>query len=242
MIPFISRYLGKIYPFNWETLYRNIIYSINNTKHKKNKARGVSNHYKLYISKKRKLLKYSLLLSIISSAIIISILSKISYYLNINNPLIEITFLIINILFLLMFEIDKRYYIIPDIFSYPLILFSILFNMLLIKNVSGLKHTSLASIFSVSGIDSAFGGIYGYFSAVIISIIFHKKYKNAFGNGDIKLLAGVGVLIGIDKLYQVILISFVLFFIYSILLKKRYIPYATVLYPSLLLHIIFNFA
>lgn len=235
-IPYISRFLGKIYPFNWEYLYEAII---NLKKYKKRSKKKLYTKHKLYTQKKVNLLVYSFVLSVTLSIVTYYVLSYILLNINKYNLLISISFLIILLLLMIMSEIDKRYYIIPDIFSYPFILFSVLFNSL-IFDANKFNNVNLSLLFAESNIDMGIGGIYGYFSSAIISIIFHKKYKNAFGNGDIKMLAAIGVLIGINKLYKLILISFVLFFISSLFFKKKYMPYATILFPSFLIYLILH--
>ena len=231
-IPYICRYLGKIYPFNWGYLYFML-----NSNFQTNKL--IKKHNKKYHALRKVLFFYSIVFSVMLTTINLLIVSKILLHYYNDNYMLLLVFNIIFLLFTLMAEIDKRYFIIPDIFSYPFILFSILLISTISQNNMNLLNLSVHYIFAESYLDSAIGGLYGYFSGVITSIFFYKKYGDAFGNGDIKILGAIGVLIGINKLYQIIIISFVLFFICSTLLKKKYLPYATVLFPSFLIHALY---
>ena len=155
-----------------------------------------------------------------------------------DNYMIYLTFNVLYLLFLFMFEIDKNGYIIPDFLTFPFVLFSILFLSFLLKIIP--DGNLIFNIFSSSILISALGGIYGYAIGVLISSITYKKYPEGFGGGDIKLLSSLGVLFGINNLYKVIFISIISFVVLSYAFKQRYLPYASVLFLSFVIFVISN--
>ena len=233
--PFLSRYIVKLYPCTLPMLL--------NTSFKNKKYKNLKIKYKKL---KNKLFFYSFNFALISSLIntlIIYLLHTIILsnvlVLNIHdNYMIYLTFNVLYLLFLFMFEIDKNGYIIPDFLTFPFVLFSILFLSFLLKIIP--DGNLIFNIFSSSILISALGGIYGYAIGVLISSITYKKYPEGFGGGDIKLLSSLGVLFGINNLYKVILISIISFVVLSYAFKQRYLPYASVLFLSFVIFVISN--
>ena len=64
-------------------------------------------------------------------------------------------------------------------------------------------------------------GFAAYFLPVLVSLLFVWKNKDAFGGGDIKLLAALGAWLGFEKLLYVIVVSAVLFILYAAIKRQR---------------------
>lgn len=108
---------------------------------------------------------------------------------------------------LLLFEIDKRMLLLPDILTLPLLLVGFCYAAL----VGGWVGTG----------ESAIGAFAGYFLPVIASLLLVWRHKDAFGGGDIKLLAAVGAWVGLEKLLYVIILSCIIFALYAAINRKR---------------------
>jgi prepilin signal peptidase PulO-like enzyme (type II secretory pathway) len=112
-----------------------------------------------------------------------------------------------------LMEIDKRMFLLPDILTVPLL-------------IGGFAYASFAGdllnnspLFSVE--NSALGATFGYILPVIASLCLVKKHPDAFGGGDIKLLAGVGAWFGVENIAYIILLSCAVFAISCFIKKQR---------------------
>ena len=117
-------------------------------------------------------------------------------------PLITKVFLaVLLILYLIIFFIDIKHFIIPDVLSFTIITLALLKNFL----------PSLHSHFTHDFLQSIIGGLLGYFSIWII-IFTYRKLKNteAMGLGDAKLMAGIGLLFGWMSLPVVLFVAAVI--------------------------------
>lgn len=110
-------------------------------------------------------------------------------------------FLIIT-LFILM-EIDKRMFLLPDILTVPLLIVGFLY--------AAFSGYILGFDAASSTLNSALGAFAGYFIPVLASLFLIKKYPDAFGGGDIKLLAAVGAWLGLTNIPYIILLSCLIF-------------------------------
>ena len=110
-------------------------------------------------------------------------------------------FLIIT-LFILM-EIDKRMFLLPDILTVPLLIVGFLY--------AAFSGYILGFDAASSTLNSALGAFAGYFIPVLASLFLIKKYPDAFGGGDIKLLAAVGAWLGVTNIPYIILLSCLIF-------------------------------
>ncbi len=108
---------------------------------------------------------------------------------------------------LLLAEIDYRMFLLPDILTVPLLILGFA------ASCWGWGH--------ISGAESALGAVGGYFLPVLVSLLFVWKNKDAFGGGDIKLLAALGAWLGFEKLLYVIVVSAVLFIFYAAIKRQR---------------------
>lgn len=114
---------------------------------------------------------------------------------------------------LLMYEIDERMLILPDMLTVPLLITGFLFMAM-----QGCESWSYPASPSVL---SGLGAAAGYILPVIASLFLVKKYPLAFGGGDIKLMAACGAWIGIGSVPYLILISSAVFAIFSIIRRQR---------------------
>ncbi len=136
--------------------------------------------------------------------------------------------------------IDWDTFLIPDELSFGLVLAGLLFSPF--NPYSGADHSgawALALWWSFRG--AALGFALGYSVAVVGSWIFKKE---AFGGGDVKLLAGIGAWTGVTGAFDCLMIGSFLGSIYGLALlsagrAKRYdaIPFG----PFLATGAIFNF-
>ncbi|MDD4555881.1 MAG: A24 family peptidase [Alphaproteobacteria bacterium] len=108
---------------------------------------------------------------------------------------------------LLLMEIDKRMYLLPDILTIPLL-------------IIGFNYAVFASQWVTFG-ESSLGAFVGYFLPVISSFLLVWRNKDIFGGGDIKMLAAVGAWFGFEKLLYVIVLACALFGLYAILNRKK---------------------
>ena len=110
-------------------------------------------------------------------------------------------FILINlilILFLIIFFIDLKHFIIPDILNFSLIFLCLLKNFFPTKNLN----------FNYDIEQSIIGGVVGYLTIWII-IFLYKKLKNldAMGLGDAKLMAAIGTFFGLKSIPLILFFS-----------------------------------
>lgn len=108
---------------------------------------------------------------------------------------------------LLLFEIDKRMFLLPDILTIPLL-------------IVGFCYSAVFGGWIIAP-ESAIGAFAGYFLPVIASMLLVWKHSDVFGGGDTKLLAAVGAWVGLENLLYVIILSCFIFGIYALLNRKR---------------------
>lgn len=112
---------------------------------------------------------------------------------------------------LLLAEIDWRMFLLPDILTVPLLILGF--------------FSAAAGWGWITAAESAAGALAGYFLPVLVSLLLVWKDKNAFGGGDIKLLAATGAWLGVLPLLYVIAVSSVLLLAYSLWRRRRSAAY-----------------
>ena len=117
-------------------------------------------------------------------------------------------------MYLMIFFIDLKHFIIPDVLNYGMIVIAFLKNFLPDLNLNFVQDIKL----------SLMGGIAGFFSIWII-IYLYKTFKKTegMGMGDAKLMAGVGLLLGWQSIPFVLFLSAILglLMVMPSLLEKR---------------------
>lgn len=100
---------------------------------------------------------------------------------------------------LLLYEIDERMFLLPDILTVPLLIVGFIYASTIVPT-----HDY---VFCLPAFYSAVGAAVGYLLPVIATLVMVKKHPDAFGGGDIKLLSAVGAWIGFPNVPLLILIS-----------------------------------
>ena len=136
-------------------------------------------------------------------------------YLNFNNYLTIIFLSVLFLLYLIIFFIDLKHFIIPDGLNFGIMALAIFKNFLPNFNTS-FTHDINQSIV---------GGIVGYLSIWIIIFLYRVIKKiEGMGLGDAKLMTGIGLLFGWQSIPFVLFISAVLGLVFatpSLITKKK---------------------
>ena len=108
---------------------------------------------------------------------------------------------------LFLFEIDVRWFVLPDLITFPLL-------------ILGFGCAYFVGV-PVTVEQAFFGAVVGFVLPVIASLPFAAKYPDALGGGDVKFLAVVGAWLGVEKMLYTIVLSCILFTIYAIIKRQR---------------------
>ena len=139
---------------------------------------------------------------------------------------------------LLLVEIDKRFMLLPDILTLPLLVLGFIYatfggDWLITADVHLLNQVQ----------NSAFGAIIGYMMPVVASLAIVWKHPDAFGGGDIKLLCAIGAWLGIINIAFVLLGSCIIFGLGCLVNRRKIGPfgpaivYATFIFCILMLSV-----
>jgi len=168
---------------------------------------------------------------------LISIISFLVIYYFFGTSLTSALLMILFLSFIIIFFIDLKHYIIPNVLTFPLMALGFLKSF----------DPNLNPIFP-NFINSLIGGIFGYL--IIWSIIFfYKKIRNkeGMGLGDAKLLAVIGFWFGWVSIPFVIFLSSTIGLIVVIpdLLKKKkkltsQIPFGPYIFIATIIFIVFK--
>ena len=122
-------------------------------------------------------------------------------FLNYHNHLASILLSILLLMYVIIFFIDLKHFIIPDSLNFGIIILAFAKNFL----------PNLNLIFTQNMTHSVIGGIAGYLSIWII-IYLYKTFKKieGMGLGDAKLMAGIGLLFGWQSIPFVLFVAAVL--------------------------------
>ena len=136
-------------------------------------------------------------------------------YLNFNNYLTIIFLSVLFLLYLIIFFIDLKHFIIPDGLNFGIMALAIFKNFLPNFNTSFIHDIN----------QSIIGGIVGFLSIWIIIYLYRVIKKiEGMGLGDAKLMAGIGLLFGWQSIPFVLFVSAVLGLIFatpSLINKKK---------------------
>ena len=166
----------------------------------------------------------------------VNVISFLIIFLLFGISITSILLMILALIFCIIFFIDLKHYIIPNVLTFPLMVLGFIKSF----------DPNLNSIFP-NYINSLIGGIFGY--VIIWSIIFfYKQVKNkeGMGLGDAKLLAVIGFWFGWVAIPFVIFISSIIALISvipSLLNKTRkfssQIPFGPYIIIGCILYVIF---
>lgn len=137
---------------------------------------------------------------------------------------------------LLLVEFDKRFMLLPDILTLPLLVLGFAY--------AAQHGTWLATIdpnFISYEQNSVIGAIMGYLMPVVASMFIVWKYPEAFGGGDIKLLCAIGAWVGPEIIAYIILGACIIFALSCLINRKRVGPFGPSIVYSALIVITFLF-
>lgn len=107
----------------------------------------------------------------------------------------------------LLLEIDYKTMFLPDVVTVPLL-------------IGGFVFSSLYGEW-VFPAESALGAAIGYVLPIVAALCIVWKHPDAFGGGDIKLLAAIGAWIGVLPIICTILTATVLFALFAFVMRRR---------------------
>ena len=138
----------------------------------------------------------------------------------------------------LLAEIDYRIFLLPDILTVPLLIFGFVFSAC----VESVGTNIYGDFPAVGTVQSSIGALLGYFIPVLASMFMLKKSKDAFGGGDIKLLAAIGAWMGIRGLFFTILSSCVLFGVYMLIRGQKSGAFGPALTMAAVVYMVYSVA
>lgn len=116
---------------------------------------------------------------------------------------------------LLLAEIDLRMFILPDILTIPLLLVGI--------------AVAYIGQGMVSIDESVYGALIGYFFPIAVSLLVVWYKKDAFGGGDVKLLAALGAWLGVEGLLYVITAAAILGLLWAMIRRQKALAFGPML-------------
>jgi prepilin signal peptidase PulO-like enzyme (type II secretory pathway) len=94
---------------------------------------------------------------------------------------------------------------------------------------------SLETALNITPLYSIYSSIYTYILCFGIALAFYFRKPYAFGGGDVKLLSAVAAFAGFEALGKMLVASFLIMAVYSLLKKKKSAPLAPFIFASFLL-------
>ena len=134
---------------------------------------------------------------------------------------------------LLLVEVDKRFMLLPDVLTVPLLILGFGYAAVngnwLIMPEPEIMNTAF---------NSFMGAVFGYAMPTVASMFIVGKYPDAFGGGDIKLLAAIGAWVGFETVAYVILLASVIFAVQCLIAKQKAGAFGpAIVYATLILQI-----
>lgn len=108
---------------------------------------------------------------------------------------------------ILLAEIDYKTYLLPDVVTIPLL-------------IGGFIFACFWGAWLVAA-ESSVGAVLGYTIPVIAGLLIAWRYPDAFGGGDVKLLAAAGAWLGAEGIMYTIVLSCLIFSSFAYITKKR---------------------
>ena len=117
---------------------------------------------------------------------------------------------------LLSVEIDKRFMLLPDILTLPLLILGFGYAAI------GGNWLNTLEPEIINNVQNSFlGAAFGYIMPTFASIFIVWKHPDAFGTGDIKLLSAIGAWLGFECISYVILLSCLIFALTCLIYKQK---------------------
>ena len=195
LIPYMARRFAKFMPATAAYALYRLVWPVKRVAKTK---RAQSAQYKKLMDKYR--------MRSIGWGIVCSALSYLAY---LSFPNIAGWFMPLIWILLLLYEIDERILLLPDVLTVPLLMLGFAFSAMALPDCCYYP------------VMSALGALAGYILPIIATLFLIKKHPDAFGGGDIKLLAAVGAWLGLAMVPYVILISCVVFALFSLAKRRR---------------------
>ncbi len=108
---------------------------------------------------------------------------------------------------LLLAEVDLKMLLLPDILTIPLL-------------IAGFVFAAFVGV-HITAEESAAAALAGYVLPVLATLLMLWRSVDAFGGGDIKLLAAIGAWLGLEGVIYTILLSCLIFGLYSAVRHQR---------------------
>ncbi|MBR2299709.1 MAG: prepilin peptidase [Alphaproteobacteria bacterium] len=197
LIPYMARRFSKFMPATMAYAIYRLIAPVKKVSKEKRKQNGV------YQKLVHKYLMRSIGWGIISSALTLGV----------HLCLPSDFYIALVWILLLLYEIDERMFLLPDILTVPLLIIGFIYA----STIPYDGHFMCCS----PAFFSAVGAAIGYILPVIATLVMVKKNPDAFGGGDIKLLSAVGAWIGFYHVPVLILASAVLFGLFCLIKRER---------------------
>lgn len=219
LIPYMARRFAKFMPATPAYAIYRLIWPV----------KKVSKNKKISNGKYQKLIKKYAMRSI-GWAIVSAALCAGVYFCFLPQYRNWFTFLIL--ILLLLYEIDERMFLLPDILTIPLLIGGFAYSAFAF-DITGQYTLSPMQI-------SVLGAVAGYILPIIASLFLIKKHPDCFGGGDIKLLAALGAWLGLEAVPFLILLSSIVFAIFSIIKKQRAGAFGPAIVIAAIILVFFN--
>ena len=121
---------------------------------------------------------------------------------------------------LLLALVDAKLMLLPDVLTMPLLIF-------------GFAYSVFGG--AISPETSVLGALFGYFLPTVAVFLIYPLIKGGFGGGDVKMLAALGAWLGFVGLNLTLLLSCVVFMIFTLFTKEKSGPYGPALAISALI-------
>ena len=200
LIPYMARRFAKFMPATFAYAIYRLIKPVKTVS--KNKKKTNAKYQKLIKKYVMRSIGWAIVASALCTGVFLCFLPTYRPWL---------MFLVLTLL--LLYEIDERMFLLPDILTIPLLIGGFAWSSFALENSADILLSPMQL--------SALGAIAGYFLPVIASMFLIKKYPDCFGGGDIKLLAALGAWLGLESVPYLILLSSVVFAVFSIIKRQR---------------------
>ena len=194
LVPMMADRLGKILPADWGEA---LLYMFHRPRFPKSASKK---KVELLKKKWRKLYLFSFFWGIVLAAGFVAT--------DFVFPPASAVYVKIFLFFLgLLTVVDDKYFLLPDVLTVPLLILGFCFAVW--------GKTSLTPA------ESLIGAVYGYFVPALSILVMAPFRRNAFGGGDVKMLAALGAWVGLIPLVILIFISVISFGLWALYTRQK---------------------